>query len=79
MSNCTAAGDDEAGVLHEARQFVDVFPKETLEESWIDSLIAALNRFDEKNAVWDQDLQDFFCEPVDVECVIERVRVNDID
>ena len=68
----------EARVFKLANQFVDVLPEETFEESGIDSLIAALHGLDEKKAIRLQDFQDFFGDPLDIEGVIERIRIDDV-
>ena len=73
-----AASYVEACLFKHADQFVDVLPKETLEESRVYSLIAALDRFDDKQAIRLQDLQDLLRDPIDVEGVIERICVDDV-
>src|SRR4051812_14970014 len=51
----------KACVFEQMNQVVDVFPKETFEESWFNAPCGSSSGFDNKKPSWFQDLQDFRC------------------
>jgi hypothetical protein len=78
MGHGSSASHFEAGRFKHPDQFIDVAPKETFEEAWVHALIAALHCFHNKQSLRFQDFQDLSRDAIDVEGVIERIRVDDV-
>src|SRR5207249_9074925 len=66
MGHGSSASHLEACRFKHSDQFVDVAPEEAFEESRVHALIAALNRFDNKQPIRFQDFQDLPRNAIDV-------------